>query len=103
MTDTQVDTTSFNNFKIVCVYVCVCVQGFPGGSAVKNPPAKQETWVRSLGWEDPLEKEMTTQSSILAWAIPWTEEGGGLQSWVTELDTMIKQQQQQIYVFFLKK
>ena len=43
---------------------------------------------------------MTTQSSILAWAIPWTEEGGGLQSWVTELDTMIKQQQQQIYVFF---
>ena len=40
----------------------------------------QETWVRSLGWEDPLEKEMATHSSILAWEIPWTEEPGGLQS-----------------------
>ena len=39
---------------------------------VKNSPAKQETWVQSLGWEDPLEKEMTTHSSILAWEIPWT-------------------------------
>ena len=47
---------------------------------VKNPPAMQETWVRSLGWEDPLEKEMATHSSILAWRIPWTEEPGGLQS-----------------------
>ena len=40
----------------------------------------QETWVRSLGWEDPLEKEKATHSSILAWRIPWTEEPGGLQS-----------------------
>ena len=40
----------------------------------------QETWVQSLGWEDPLEKEMATHSSILAWKIPWTEEPGGLQS-----------------------
>ena len=40
----------------------------------------QETWVRSLGQEDPLEKEMATHSSILAWKIPWTEEHGGLQS-----------------------
>ena len=50
---------------------------------VKNPPAvqeTQETWVQSLGWEDPLEKEMATHSSILAWEIPWTEEPGGLQS-----------------------
>ena len=47
---------------------------------VKNPPAMQETWVRSLGWEDPLEKGMATHSSILAWRIPWTEEPGGLQS-----------------------
>ena len=39
---------------------------------VKNLPAKQETWVRSLGWEDPLEKKKTTHSSILAWRIPWT-------------------------------
>ena len=43
---------------------------------VKNLPAMQETWVRSLGWEDPLEKEMATHSSILAWRIPWTEEPG---------------------------
>ena len=47
---------------------------------VKNPPAMQETWVRSLGWEDPLEKEMATHSSILAWKVSWTEEPGGLQS-----------------------
>ena len=40
----------------------------------------QETWVQSLGWEDPLEKDMGTHSSILAWEIPWTEEPGGLQS-----------------------
>ena len=43
-------------------------------------PAIQETWVRSLGQEDPLEKEMATHSSILAWRIPWIEEPGGLQS-----------------------
>ena len=47
---------------------------------VMNPPPMQETWVRSLGWEDPLEKEIATHSSILAWEIPWTEELGGLQS-----------------------
>ena len=45
---------------------------------VKNPPAMQETWVRSLVWEDPLEKGMATHSSILAWRIPWTEEPGRL-------------------------
>ena len=47
---------------------------------LKNLPAMQETWVRSLGQEDPLEKEIATLSSILAWRIPWTEESGGLQS-----------------------
>ena len=47
---------------------------------VKNPPAVQETRVPSLGWEDPLEKEMATYFSTLAWRIPWTEEPGGLQS-----------------------
>ena len=47
---------------------------------LKHLPAMQETWVRSLGWEDPLEKEMATHSSILAWKIPWTEEPGGLYS-----------------------
>ena len=46
---------------------------------VKNLPAMQDTWVQSVGWEDPLEKGMTTHSSILAWRIPWTEEPGGLQ------------------------
>ena len=46
--------------------------GFLGGSVVKNPPATWETWVRSLLWEDPLEKGMTTHASILAWRIPWT-------------------------------
>ena len=48
--------------------------------SVKNLPAVQETRVRSLVWEDPLEKEMATHSSILAWKISWTEEPGGLQS-----------------------
>ena len=47
---------------------------------VKNLPAVRETQVQSLRWEDPLEKEMTTHSSILIWEIPWTEEPGGLQS-----------------------
>ena len=63
---------------------------------VKNLPAMKETWVRSLGREDPLEKGMATYSSILAWRISWTEEPGGLQSrgsqivghdWVTNKDT----------------
>ena len=47
---------------------------------VKNLPTMQETWVQSLGPEDPLEKEMATHSSILAWQTPWTEKPGGLQS-----------------------
>ena len=51
---------------------------------VKNLPVTQEMWVRSLGWEDPLEKGMATNSSILAWRIPWTEEPGGPRK---ELDT----------------
>ena len=57
--------------------------GFPElmvAQMVKNLPAVQETWVQSLGREDPLEKEMATHSSILAWRIPWTEEPRGLQS-----------------------
>ena len=45
---------------------------------VKNLPAVWETWVQSLGWEDPLEKGMATHSSILAWRLPWVEEPGGL-------------------------
>ena len=74
--------------------------GFSGGLVVKNLPAMQETWVQSLGWEDPLEKGMATHSSILAWRIPWTEEPGGLQSmrsqrvrhdWVTNTQSILKE------------
>ena len=55
---------------------------------VKNLPEMQETWVRSLDWEDPLEKGMATHPRILAWRNPWTEEPGGLQSMESqELDT----------------
>ena len=46
---------------------------------VRSLPAMQESWIQSLGWEDPLEKELATHSSILAWRIPWTEETGRLQ------------------------
>ena len=60
--------------------------GFLGGSVVKNPPAMQETQVRSLGWEDPLEKGMAPHSSVLACRIPRTEEPGGLCG-VAESDT----------------
>ena len=56
------------------------MMSFPGGSVVKNPPANAGDAAPSLGWEDPLEKEMATDSSILAWEVPWTEEPGGLQS-----------------------
>ena len=48
---------------------------------LKNPPAMHKVWVQSLGWEDSLEKEMATHSSILAWGIPWTEEPGGYSPW----------------------
>ena len=59
---------------------------FPSGSVVMNQHAKQETRVRSLGREDPLEKEMATHSSILAWEIPREEEPGGLQSMGSQRD-----------------
>ena len=58
----------------MCIFASLVAQ------LVKNLPAVQETQVRSLGGEDPLEKEMATHSSILAWKISWTEEPGGLQS-----------------------
>ena len=67
---------------------------FPGGSVVKNSPAKQETHVQSLGREDPLEEGMAAHSSVLAWRIPWTEEPGGYspggrkESDTTEHDTV---------------
>ena len=64
------------------------LEGFPVGSVVKNPHAMQETWVQSLDWEDPLEKEMATHYNILAWEIPQIEAPGGLQSTgLQKLDT----------------
>ena len=58
--------------------------------SAKNLPAMQETWVRSLGQEDALEKEMAAHSSILAWRIPWTEEPGWLQSiWLQKSQTRL--------------
>ena len=56
---------------------------------VKNLPALWETWVRSLGWEDPLEEGMATHSSILAWRIPWTEEPGALLSMGLQSQTQL--------------
>ena len=56
------------------------ILGFPGGLVVNHLPAMQETWVPSLGQEDPLEQAMATHSSVLARKIPWTEEPGGLWS-----------------------
>ena len=83
-----------------CIVVSHCLQlpncrwkGFPGGSVVKNLPAVQElqeTWVWSLGQEDPLEKGMATHYSILAWRIPWTEEPSGLQSMGLQSQTQLK-------------
>ena len=58
---------------------------------VKNPPAMRETWVWSLYWEDPLEKEKATLSSILAWRIPWTTQSMGLQSWTRLSDFHFQQ------------
>ena len=74
---------------------------------VKNLPAMQKTPVRSLGWEDPMEKGMATHSSVLAWEIPWTEEPGGLQSMALQrvrhdLATENKQMLNSIAILFLK-
>ena len=61
----------------------------PMAQTVKNLPATQETWVQSLGQEDPLEKEMATNAGIFAWRIPWTEEPGGLQSMGSQSQTQL--------------
>ena len=68
---------------ILCFFICKTKRISPMAQRVKNLLAMQETqemWARSLGWEDLLEKEMATHSSILAWKIPWTEVPGRLQS-----------------------
>ena len=59
------------------IYMYIYKGASPVAQLVKNPPAVRETWVCSLGWEDPLEEGMATHSSVLAWRIPWTEETGG--------------------------
>ena len=64
---------------------------------VKNMFAMRETQVRSLGWEDPLEKEMATHSSILAWEIPWTEEAAGLHSMGSQESDMMATKRPSIY------
>ena len=66
-------------------------KGFPGGLTVKRLPAMQEMQVQSLGWEDPLEKEMATHSSILAWEIPWLVKPDRLQSMGCKESDMTKQ------------
>ena len=68
---------------LAMILICISLiinEVFPVAQMVKSSPAMQETRVRSLGQEDPLEKGMAIHSSILAWKIPWTEETGGLQS-----------------------
>ena len=67
-------------------FYCRTSQGFLGGSAVKNLPAMKEMWVWFLAWEDPLQEEMATHSSILAWRKPWTEKSDKLQSMRSESD-----------------
>ena len=64
----------------VCIFQAMNFGASLVAQVVKNPPAMQETWVRSLGWEDSLKKEMATLASILVWRIPWTEKPGKLQS-----------------------
>ena len=76
-------------------------KGFPGGSVLKNLPATYETWISSLGWKDPLEKEKANHSSILDWEIPCTEEPGRLQSMGSQRDRhdlATKQQQQETFL-----
>ena len=75
---------SWTIFKAQIMFLFAQMDTFTKASLVahlvKNPPAMWETWVRSLGWEDPLEEGMATHFSLVAWRIPWTEEPGGLQS-----------------------
>ena len=69
--------TGFKNFIYIYIYINVLNRP-PWWLSSKDPPATQETWVQSLGREDPLEEDMTTHSSIPAWRNPWTKEPSGL-------------------------
>ena len=64
------------NYKVLRI----ALRNFPGAQTIRHLPAMRKTWVQSLGQEDPLEKEMATHSSTLAWKTPWMEKPGGLQS-----------------------
>ena len=79
----------------------------PVAQLVKNPSAMQETLVRSLDWEDPLEKGMVTHSSILAWRVPWTEEPGGLEFMglqkVADMTAQVKTDQRYCMLIMLNK
>ena len=89
-TPTDIPTNHVHGFPFLHIITNIChlcffiiailIGGLPGGASGKGPTCKWEMWVQSLGWEDPLEKDMAIHSSILAWRIPWTEEPGGLQS-----------------------
>ena len=68
---------------------------------IKHLPTMSETWIRSLGWKDPLEKEMATHSSTLAWKIPWMEEPGGLQSMESQSQTQLSDFTSFFLSFFL--
>ena len=83
------------NGKLGKAFLRACSLGFP--KTIKNLPTMQETWVRYLGWEDALENEMATYTSIFVWETPWTKKPGGLQSmgsqrvghdWVTKTFTL---------------
>ena len=71
---------SLHNVFLRFIHVIVYIRASLVAQLIKNLPAVQETWVRSLGWEDPLEKEIANHFSTLAWRIPWIEGSGGLQS-----------------------
>ena len=70
--DEELLGTGITSFHIKCL-IYFCIGGFPGGSVGKESARNVETWVQSLGWEDPLEKEMANHSSFLAWRISWAE------------------------------
>ena len=76
----DLEKLKLSHLQKLMVTSCNSVYGILVAQTVKNLPAMQETQARSLGQEDPLEKEMATHSSILAWRTPWTEEPDGLQS-----------------------
>ena len=74
-------TKSWTRLKQLTLYACITMsRASLLTQVVNNLPAMQETWVQSLGWEDPLEENMAIHSNILSWRILWTEEPGGLKS-----------------------